>query len=273
MLARARVIPQSAWTILQTIFSHRKVLPAIVRSELEKRYSGSLLGSIWVLLYPILFLAVYLFLYLVIFRMRFPGFSRMDYVVYVFCGLIPYLGCFEALTAGATVLKSNVYVVRSLILPLELIPIRSVLVSLVSQVVSLGVLLVLATSTQGLTPHCLWLPVIFLMQVLLLMGLVFFCACAGLVLPDLAYFLQLALMLLMFVSPIGFKPEQVPERFQWVIYWNPVTYLIEVYRCSLVYHRRPTLLEFGPYLLMCLGAFVLGSAFFLRFKDAVNEHV
>src|SRR5207247_9610926 len=43
---------------------HRRVLAATTRVEIEKRYSGSFLGLVWVVLYPVLFLCIYLFLYL-----------------------------------------------------------------------------------------------------------------------------------------------------------------------------------------------------------------
>ena len=82
----------------------------------------------WLFLQPALLLSVYLFVYLVVFKVRFPGFSRLDYVLYVFCGLVPFLGIIEAITLGAVSIKQNIHLVKNVMLPIELVPVRAVLV-------------------------------------------------------------------------------------------------------------------------------------------------
>ena len=85
------------------IFRYRRLLASITRIELAKRHAGSVLGMSWVVLQPALLLSVYLFAYMVVLGMRFSGFSRFDYVLYVFCGLVPFLGFMEAVTTGALI--------------------------------------------------------------------------------------------------------------------------------------------------------------------------
>src|SRR5476649_2491550 len=69
----------------------RRVLYASAKAELKKRYAGSLLGPAWAFLYPLLFLSMYLFVWLVVMKMREPGLGRLDYVLFVFSGLVPFL--------------------------------------------------------------------------------------------------------------------------------------------------------------------------------------
>ena len=106
------------------LFVNRRVLVATTRVELEKRYSGSLLGRAWIVLYPVLWLSIYLFLYIVVFKVRYPSFSTLDYVVYIFSGLVPYIALMEAVTAGVVSVKQNLHLVRNIILPVEMIPAR-----------------------------------------------------------------------------------------------------------------------------------------------------
>src|ERR1700730_4201513 len=146
-------------------------LASITRVELKKRHAGSVLGLAWVVLQPALLLSVYLFVYMVVFPYRFPGFSRMDYVLYVFCGLVPYLGFMEALTTGALSIRQNIHLVKNVMLPIELIPVRSVLVGMASQFVSIGLVLVLLAGDRTLTWHVLWLPAVVALQALWLVGL------------------------------------------------------------------------------------------------------
>jgi lipopolysaccharide transport system permease protein len=258
--------------MLAIIYRYRRLLVSITRVELAKRHAGSVLGLVWVVLQPALLLSVYLFVYMVVFRLRFPGFSRFDYVLYIFCGLVPYLGFMEALTTGGMSIKQNMHLVKNVMLPIELIPVRSVIVGMASQFVSIGLVLLLVAADHALSWHVLWLPAIVVLQVMWLAGLTWVLASVTVALPDISYFVNLFVFLLMFVSPIGFKPEMLPKRFGWTIYANPIYYLTEMYRDSMLRQQGPTLTVASVYVAMCLVTFALGSAFFERFKSVLTDY-
>src|SRR5262249_2672251 len=185
-------------------------------------------------LQPALLLSVYLFVYMVVFKIRFPGFSRFDYVLYVFCGLVPYLGFMEALTTGALSIKQNIHLVKNVMLPIELLPIRSVVVGMASQFVSIGLVLLLIAASGSLSWRIVWLPAVVVLEVLWLAGLTWILASVTVALPDVMYFVNLFVFLLMFLSPIGFKPDMVPAEFRFVLYANPIFYMTEMFRASML---------------------------------------
>lgn len=259
-------------TMLEIMVRDRRLLAAITRVELAKRHAGSVLGMTWVVLQPALLLSVYLFIYLVVFKIRFPGFSRFDYVLYVFCGLVPYLGFMEALTTGALSIKQNMHLVKNVMLPIELIPVRSVLVGMASQFVSIGFVFVLLAADRALSWHVLWLPAVIALQVLWLVGLTWILSSITVALPDVTYFVNLFVFLLMFVSPIGFKPDMVPASVEFVIYLNPIYYMTEMYRASMIYGRWPRAAVAVIYTVMCVGTFAVGSVFFERFKGVLTDY-
>src|SRR5262249_20640643 len=152
------------------------------------------------------------------------------------------------------------------------LPVRSILVSMVTQLVSLGVLIVLLAMNGSLSLHLAWLPIVVLLQMLFLVGLVLFLSSLTLLLPDVSYFINLVLVFLMFVSPIGYKPEMVPAELRFLVYLNPIYYLIEAYRCSLMHAALPGPMEAVVLVGLCLGTFALGSAFFRRFKDVLVDY-
>ena len=261
----------AAYEIAALILRHRRILSSITRVELAKRYSGSALGTAWVFLYPALLLCVYLFVYMVVFKVRFPGYSELGYVIFVFAGLVPYIGFTEALTASCQSIRQNIHLVKNVMLPIELVPIRTVAASLPSQFVSIAVVVLLAVIAGDLSWHLLLLPVVLLLQVALLIGLAFILAALAVALPDVTYFVNLFLMLLMFVSPIGFKPDMVPARLSFLIYGNPVYYMIDVFRGVLIGSHHVGALSALIYAALCLGIFALGCAFFSRFKGALVD--
>jgi lipopolysaccharide transport system permease protein len=262
----------SSQTMIGIIYRYRRMLVAITRVELAKRHAGSVLGMTWVVLQPELLLSVYIFVYMVVLRMRFEGFSRFDYVLYVFCGLVPYLGFMEALTTGALSIKQNIHLVKNVMLPIELIPVRSVIVGMASQFVSIGIVLLLAAADGSLSWRAALLPIVVALQVMWLAGLTWILSGITVALPDITYFVNLFVFLLMFLSPIGYKPEMVPPRFAWIIYVNPIYYMTEMYRGTMLSGEPLRVTVAIAYVLMCVATFALGSAFFERFRGVLTDY-
>ena len=258
--------------MVRTLAGNARLLVAITRVELSKKYAGSVLGAAWLFLQPALLLSVYLFVYLVVFKVRFPGFSRLDYVLYVFCGLVPYMGLIDAVTLGAVSIKQNIHLVKNVMLPIELVPVRAVLVASTTQSVGLTVVILLSALNGTLTLHVLWLPVVWALQILMLFGVTWILASIAVALPDISYFINLFLFLLMWVSPIGFKEDMVPPELAAVLYLNPVYYLLEVYRDSLLFGRFPAPHIAAVYVGLCLLIFAVGSAFFRAFRGALLDY-
>ncbi|MGQ0743224.1 MAG: ABC transporter permease [Acidimicrobiales bacterium] len=251
---------------------NRRVLWATTRTELDKRYAGSILGRSWLILYPLLFLCVYLFLYLVVFRIRLPGFSQLDYVVYIFSGLVPYLAFMEVAGTGAVALRQNIHLVRNVFLPVELIPVRTVGMSLVSEAVGLGVLVAMAGIAGQLGPRLSLLIVAVGLQIMFLTGLALFIAPLGLILPDLAYFTNLIVLFLLFVTPIGFEPEAVPVAARVVVWANPMHYMLAPFRAALLGDRAVDWWELGMAIIIATGTFALGAWLFGRCKNTLVDY-
>jgi len=217
-------------TCCNPLFQYFRVLRASARSDLHKRYAGTMFGLLWVFIYPVLFLSVYLFLYLVVFKAKYPNFSTLDSVIYIFSGLIPYMAFMESINTSAGVLKSNIHLIKNVIMPIELIPIRVVAVAMITELVGLGMIIILSLVNHSFTWHLLLLPLAMLNQLIFLMGVSFFIAPLGLLLPDLTYFVNILVLLLMFVSPIGFMGIMLSEHMRLIIYLNPIYYELEPFR-------------------------------------------
>ena len=259
--------------MLSIILRNRRLLASITRVELAKRHAGSILGMVWVVLQPALLLSVYLFVYMVVFPNRMKAFGQWDFVLYVFCGLVPYLGFMEALTTGGLSIKQNIHLVKNVMLPIELIPVRAVLVGMASQFVSIAILLVMTGASGILSANVVWLPVIVLLQLMWLVGLTWILSSITVALPDISYFVNLFVFLLAFVSPIGFRPDELTTKgFGWMLDINPVFYLTAMYRGSILHANRPSFAVIGVYVVMCLATFAVGAAFFERFKGALTDY-
>ena len=64
----------------------------------------------------------------------------------------------------------------------------------------------------------------------------------------------------------------VPPGFGWVIYSNPIYYLTEMYRGTMLKGVSPTVPAAIAYVVMCVATFALGSAFFERFRAVLTDY-
>lgn len=256
-----------------TLFhQYRKIFSKTTIGEFKRRYAGSVLGKAWIFLYPTLLLSIYLFVYIAVFKMRFGVGGQLHYVVFVFSGLIPYIGFMESAVQSCVAIKQNIHLIKNVMLPIELIPARVVAVSMITQVVSMSIIVILTLINGTGSFHLLWMPVAFMLQILFLIGLSWILSCLGVALLDIGYFINLLVLLLLFVSPIGFTIDMVPDYLKVVCYLNPIYYMAEIYRNSLLDGKFPELITSIAYVSMCCVTFISGSVFFRKFKNFLVDY-
>ena len=268
----------SSWTnsmryIARLGLRYSKILKDTSYLELTQRYAGSALGPAWIIIYPLVFLLIYLFLYMVVFRVRFPGLGTLNYVIYVFCGLVPYLIVMESVTRGLQVIRENIHLIKNVIMPIELIPVRLVIVSFLAQGASMMMMIALALFDGELSWRVIFLPVVLVLFAMLLTGAVYAISSLGVLFNDLTYIINLMMTALMFVSPIAFKPDMVPPGMEAVIYLNPVSYPLEAIRWSLLSNFEPNIFRLVAFPILAISMFGWGSGFFRRFKGLMADNV
>jgi lipopolysaccharide transport system permease protein len=237
--------PRAIWVesrlLARRIVRARHILWAVTRVDFEKRYAGSVLGLLWYPLYSALLLGMYSFVYMVILQARYADFGNYEYVLFIFAGLVPYLGFSDAVASSASSVKANIALVRNAVFPVELIPIKQLLVSMAGLLITLVILLALIAPTTLLGWHVLYLPVSLALLLVFTGGVVWLVSALAALVPDVTYVVNLLLLFFLFVSPIGYSVSQVPEAALLWIGLNPMTHLIESFRFSLLGIRETPL--------------------------------
>jgi lipopolysaccharide transport system permease protein len=262
-------------TIIETpraLWRYRHILVATTRIELKKRYAGTYLGPIWLVVYPALFLAMYMFLYMVVFKVRFPGLGEFSYVVLVFCGLVPYLALMETASTATSVIRQNIHLIKNVMLPIDLMPARVALTALAVQIPGLAILIGLSAVDGSLSSKLLLLPLAWLLEAVFLLGIAFHLAVLGGLLPDLQASINIVLIFLLFVSPIGFPSDQVPSSAEWILLLNPVTHLINIFRSVLLAAQPIRVGEWFAFTAGSVLLFATGVVLFRRFKGYIVDH-
>lgn len=258
---------------LVLLWRHRSLLRQTIRNDISARYAGSLLGLAWLGLYPLLLLGAYALVYLYVFKVRFALFDSNEYVVLIFCGLIPFLGFSEALGVGVTSVTSNANLIKNTLFPIELIPVKSVFSSQCTQVVGTVMLLTALIAIGRLSSWAALLPVVWGAQILFCIGLLWILASLNVYMRDLQQLVSVLILLLMMISPIAYTADMVPESMRPYLAINPLYYMIISYQDILMLGQFPREGVLWSLLAISASVFFIGYWFFRRLKCAFADNV
>lgn len=254
------------WNPFLSIFTHRKILARTTSNDFRQRYAGSLLGMAWVVLAPMFLLGLYSMIYLVVFQIRAPNMGRLDYVLYIFSGLVPFLSFAESLSLGATSLSVDKDILLNTVFPSELVPFRTILVGQGTLIAGMSMVLTAAAVLGHITPWTLLVPVIWLMMMMFLAGVVWVLSLANLVLQDIEQILRFVTIALMITTPIAYTTDMVPSQMKIIIFANPLSYYVISFQHLILLGKPPP----GFILPVAIGfsffSFCFGFFFYQRVK-------
>lgn len=260
-------------------FRHRTLLSQLARRDVAGRYRGSLLGSAWTLLLPLVMLGIYTFVFSFVFKARWnlPAAGGEEgglasYGLVLFSGLMLHGFLSEVLSRAATIVVQHVNFVKKVVFPLELFPYMLATTAGAHLLISIAVLLIVHLLLGGvLTLSMLWAPAILLPLLLLALGCGWWLASLGVYLRDIGQLIQLAMTVLLFLSPIFYPLELLPEAVRSWLYLNPLTLIVSEFRNVMLWGGTPDFSALGVYFLVSLLVFFSGYWWFVKTKKGFAD--
>lgn len=256
----------------KTMYRARYAFADTLIDEIRRKYAGSVFGFGWLLLLPLLFLVFYSAVYLVVFKVKPVGMNPAEYVLFIYIGLMPFLSFSESLTSGAGSLLSNKSVLMNTVFPAELLPIRTVAAAQATFVVGMLIATIWAMVAGHASVWMLLLPIVMMAQVLFLSGVALFLAPLFLAFRDLGQLLNFAVLGLLVVSPIAYRPEDLAGSVRLLLNFNPLYYFLTCYQSIIFDGIAPPTHLFVASILGGLFTFICGFWFCNRVKMAFSEY-
>jgi ABC-2 type transport system permease protein len=196
---------------LRELAAHREILMNLVRKELKVKYTASVLGAIWSLLNPVVFLAVFSFVVIVT-RNALP-----HYPVYLLSGLLGWNLFNNSLLQGARSVVDNANLVKKVAFAHEILPLSAVGVALIDFALQSAVLLLfILVSGYGLhLPELALWPLSFVTLLVLTVALSLWFSALNARYRDVGHLLNIALLVWFWATPIvyaEFQVQQLAER-------------------------------------------------------------
>jgi ABC-2 type transport system permease protein len=261
---------------MREIFRYRDLVLTLVARELKVRYRRSAIGFLWTMLQPLLMMLVFYTVFSTLFR--FQGID--NYPIYALAGILFWNFFSQSIVASMNSLRGNAQLLQKLPVPKAVFPLATVISGVVNLVFALLPMLIillvreyLVSGHLRLSPALLFLPVSILLAALFTLG-------AGLLLSPLAVFFSdvveligVLLTALMYMTPIFYPMSILPEKVLWLVRFNPVRSILEVFRDPIRYGKIPPL----EHLAVCAGiaalALALGAFAFRRSSDRIPFYV
>lgn len=253
---------------------HGFLLKELVRRDLQSRYRGSLFGFLWAFVHPLWQLALLWVVFSVILKVPLVGERTSSFPVFLFSGLVPWLGFAESVQRAANTVVEHSGLVRKLLFPSELLVVSSVVSALVHQAVALGIFAV----WQGVAGEPAWARLPWLLfgvaaQVALALGLGWAASALQVFFRDVAQALGIGLQAWFYLTPIVYPLSLIPERLRPWMSCNPMATTVQAYRTVLIGGPPPSpgaAIALGAMALVALG---LGWGLFRRLRPAFADEL
>ncbi|MBL7177922.1 MAG: ABC transporter permease [Desulfobacteraceae bacterium] len=207
-------------------------------NEIRGRFAGSIGGFVWSLVTPLANLLIYIFVFSVVLKIRLkPMETGTDsFAIFFLAGMLPWLAFSEALNSSTDLFVGRANLITKVAFPLELLPLTGVIVPFflngLGFVMYLGYLILKGYAHFG----WFWLPVVIVVHMVFTLGLIILVSSLSVFLRDIKQFIGVALSLWFFLTPIIYPLSMVPEKFRWMIKFNPMYPFIELYHQVLLQH-------------------------------------
>lgn len=252
---------------MRQLYSYRDLVWTLVARDLKVRYRRSAIGFLWTMLQPLLTMMVLYVVFSTVFLFR-TGLA--NYPVYALAGILFWNFFSQSVVASMNSLRGNALLVQKLPVPLIVFPVASVLSGMVNLVLALVPLFgVILFTGHPVTPALLFLPVAIAIAALFTLG-------AGLLLSPLAVFFSdvvelvgVFLTLLMYLTPAFYPLVIVPERYRWLVRFNPLRSILEVFRDPIYHGKIPPLSHLTVAVTLTLLALLIGALVFRRSSDRI----
>ena len=257
---------------LGDIYKSRALIFQLAKNDFKARYIGSYLGIIWAFIQPLITIMVLWFVFQVGFRAM--PVNDFPFILWLSCGLIPWFFFVDSINSTTNSLVEYGYLVKKVVFRVSVLPIVKIMSAFFVHLFFIAFLF-LIFFIYGYKPNVYYIQIFYysFVMTLLVLGLSWITSSLMVFLKDTAQIVAVLLQMGFWVTPILWPIQVVPERYQYLFKFNPMFYVVEGYRDTLIngvwfWHRHNQ----TPYFwLLTLFAFVFGALLFKKLRPHFSD--
>lgn len=227
----------NTWKLrIETFFHYTDLIKELVSRDLKLKYRRSFLGYLWSILNPLLIMIIMTMVFSQMFNRNIE-----NYAVYLIIGRTLFEFVNNSTSQAMVSIRTNYALIKKVYIPKYVFPLAKVTSGMVDCVFSLGALLIVMIFTKTpLSPYFLLFPFVILQVYVFSCGIGFFLAQGVVFFRDLQYIYKAFTTAWMYLTPIFYPVEQLPEVLQKiVIYVNPLYSYVTQFRTLVLERTMP----------------------------------
>ncbi len=260
MRARALALPIE-------VFQNRQLILNLAKNDFKTKFAGSYLGIVWAFVQPIVTVLVYWFVFQV--GLRAGDMGDVPFVLYLIAGIIPWFYFQDALSSGTGALIEYSYLVKKVVFKISILP----MVKLISALFVHGFFVLFAVvlfSCYGYYPDLYELQIFYytLSMFVFALGICYATSAIVIFFRDLSQIITIVLQVGVWMVPIMWNLNILPDKYHWVFKLNPMYYIVSGYRDAF-YQKVWFWQHFDMtvyFWAVTIALFGLGTAVFKRLK-------
>ncbi len=249
---------------LGALLRGRQLILLLSRRDITVRYRQTVLGTIWIFAGPLVSAGLFTFVFGRVADLPSDGFP---YFAFSYAGLLGWNLFSNTMSTATTSLTGNAALITKIYFPRLILPLSTLLSTLINTAISFGIMLVLLQVYDiGFSLRLLVLPAWLLLAIVLATGVGLVLAAIAVSYRDVAYITPIFTSVLLYLSPVAYSTNAVPEELRRFYLFNPLTTVVEGCRWSLLGRASLTPWAIVYTVVVALGVLLLGVALFTRLE-------
>lgn len=216
---------------LAEFWKFRELLYFLTWRDLKVRYKQTLLGAAWAILQPLFMMFIFTLFFGRLARVESNG---VPYALFALAGLVPWTFFATAVTASGNSLVGNTNLITKVYFPRALVPAAAVAAGLVDLTIAfLPLAVAMIYYRVGLTLNILMLPALVLLTTLFALGVGMWMSALNVKYRDVRFALPFLIQIWLFVSSVIVPSTALPQKWRWLLLFNPMSAIVESYRAAL----------------------------------------
>ena len=254
---------------IKEIYKSRELLKNLTSKELKLKYKNSALGFIWSFFNPLMMMVVYTFAFKYVI-----GIGELNYPIFILSGILPWMAFQNAVQVGTQSIVMNGNLLKKVYFPREIIPLSIVFSSITNYVITLSVLFLgILIFKMPLGIALISLPIVIFLFAIFTTGLTLLLSALNALYRDVSHFVEIAFMAWMYLTPIIYKIDRIPDTIKPFMYLNPMTLIVNSLRAPLYENRFPDAWQLVALAAVALIFLWIGFTVFNKLQKRFAEEI